>query len=498
MQKNIVVTITWISLLTAHTARPELPDSLTQQATGLAINNNLNIHASSPTHVETITTMSASPNVRIESDGLANSIQSRAGVKEWTFITYMAADNDLAPFARKNLKQEMEIGSTPFINVVTQLDTRIGRNTKITKRYYIEKNKLLALNNDDPHSQRMDSGSPATLIDCCRWAIQNFPAKHYALVLWNHGTGIIDIGRPRRTNPLHLFTYNQENNLIELDRSIPFLDYVEGALFDDQRGICFDDSTGHYLSNQGLEEALREITHNILKGNKLDIVCFDACLMSMLEIANISKDYAKIMVSSQEVELGTGYDYKKILAPFLSQSLDAPTFAHHIVKSYEQTYQAITNDFTQAAINLNDISLLEQNVNNVAELLLQSLNNQKNNSLRDAIKTSKHKLLCTHFDEPSYIDLYHFYANLITNLKHFNFNNEPLGKKTKQELLKELQSGLLMIPKTVIANAAGKNLKVAQGISIYFPERKIHNSYRYTKFASQNSWYALLGNLVPL
>jgi hypothetical protein len=422
----------------------------------------------------------------------------RAYVKDWTFITYMAADNDLAPFARKNLKQQMEVGSTPHINIVTQLDTRIGRKVKITKRYYIEKNKLITTNQNDPHSQKMDSGLPETLIDCCRWAIQNFPARHYALVLWNHGTGIINVGKPRRTNPLHLFSYNPENNLLELDRTIPFLDFIEGVLFDDQRAICFDDSTGHYLSDHDLDKAFRHVCTNYLSNKKFDLVCFDACLMSMLEIANIFKDFAHFMVGSQEVELGTGYDYQEILSPFLTNTIDPQTFAQHIVASYEKTYQRITNDFTQSALNLEIVHLLEENVNAIGTLLIQSLKNQKNGTVKDAIKTSRHKLLCTHFDEPSYIDLYHFYSNLLINIKHFIFVNDQIGKKLKQELIQNLQQGLQLFSNIVISNTAGKNFKVAKGISIYFPERRIHNSYHHTKFAKNNEWYTFLTLFVPL
>ena len=46
------------------------------------------------------------------------------------------------------------------------------------------------------------------------------------LDLWNHGIGIIDIERRRMLNPSELFTFNPQNCLVELDRTIPFLDFV--------------------------------------------------------------------------------------------------------------------------------------------------------------------------------------------------------------------------------------------------------------------------------
>lgn len=412
--------------------------------------------------------------------------------KQWTFITYMAADNDLAPFARRNLKQQADIGSNEYINIVTQLDTRVAGNKKVTKRYYIEKNKLIVTNENDPSSQRMDSGSPNTLIDCCKWAIENYPAENYVLNFWNHGTGELDVG-PRRTNinPWPLFSFNSNNNLIELDRSIPFFDFLESTLFTD-RAICFDDSTGHYLSNQDLDTSLRYICTNLLHGNKFSLICFDACLMSMIGIANIVKKYSTYMVASQEVELGTGYNYYKILFPFSQKSLDPEDFAKHIVSSYEETYNQITNDFTQSALNLAYIDALENNINKVATLLIESLKLQKNNSVIEAIKTSRHKLFCTHFDEPSYLDIHHLYVNLLTNLKRFVLDNPSDEKSTLKDLKQTLDEGLLIISQAVIANKVGKNLTNAKGLSIYFPERRLHSSYSTTSFAQSNQWFSFL------
>lgn len=410
-------------------------------------------------------------------------------IKEWTFITYMAADNDLAHFARRNLVQQTAVGSNAMMNIVTQLDTRMEGNKKITKRYYIEQGKLILTNIDEPATQRMDSGNPQTLIDCIKWAIQNYPARHYALILWNHGTGIIDIARARMINASDLFNFNSSKGEFELDRSIHFLELVEALQHQDHRGICFDDSTGHYLTNQDLEYALSYVCNNLLKGGKLDVIGFDACLMSMLEVANIVKKYALYMVGSQEVELGTGYNYQAVLTE-LAQSKDARSFAQNIVKAYDKTYERVTGDYTQSALDLALIDKIESNIDAVAQILIECIKYEKNKSVTEAIKTSRHKLLCTHFDEPSYIDLHHLYTNILSNTKLFTFNQPQGGLVTS--LRQRLIEGIALIERTVVANATGKNLKQARGISIYFPERRIHQSYSKTNFATSNKWYALL------
>lgn len=406
--------------------------------------------------------------------------------KEWTFIVYIAADNDLRSFAARNIKQMAQIGSNDFINITVQLDIRISGNKKITRRYYIEKNKIFHVNANDPLSQKMDSGDPKTLVSCCSWAIQNYPARNYALILWNHGTGIIDPENGRIINPAELFSFNPATNKLELDRSIGFLEFINEK--DRQpRGVCWDDSTGNYLTNQKLEAALKEICTTMLGGNKLSIIGFDACLMSMLEVASVVKSYAQIMVGSQEVELGPGWDYEKVLRPFMTSSIEQRRFAQHIVEMYAETYGKITNDYTQSAINLSSIDALEKNINTIAGLLLECLKKQSNNSVKNAIQASRSKLLCTHFDEPSYIDQHHFYVNLLANLKHFTFADSDT-QGLKQTLARALEEGKTLIKEISFANKAGKNLSLAQGISLYFPERRIHSSYRKTNFAATNKW----------
>ncbi len=416
--------------------------------------------------------------------------------KDWTFIVYMAADNDLSPFAVRNIKQLVSIGSNKYLNIAIHLDIRIA-NQKTTRRYYVEKNKLVHVNANDPTTQKMDSGNPNTLISCCKWAIENYPASNYSLILWNHGLGPIDPSRGKIINPSQLFTFNPFINKFELDRSIGFLDLL--SRFDEeQRGICWDDSTGNYLTNQKLDTALKTICDKYLGGGKFSIIGFDACLMSMIEIANIIKPYTDIMVSSQEVELGTGWNYRLALEPFQRHTMDKISFAQQIVRAYGKAYQSITNDYTQSAINLNYINKLEKNIHDVATLLLKCLQKQKGSAVKKGIKISANKLLCTHFEEPSFKDLHHLYSNLISNLKHFAFNKPNEGNNLKEQLKDTLQKGCVLIKEAVIANQVGKNLNRACGISIYLPERRIHPSYKRTTFAQTNAWSSFVSKYLLL
>ena len=347
-------------------------------------------------------------------------------VKNITIFMYEAADNDLERYAIRNIKQMSTVGSTNSLNIVVHLDIR-SNGKKICSHFYVEKNNIIEFN---AGIQKMDSGDPQSLISYIKWGIETFPAEHYMLCFGDHGTGYIDPQGNRIIRATDLFVYNPVSCKLELDRSIDYLELIQTLdSYQDIRirGICWDDSTGHYLTNQKLTSALSTIKKDAMHGKKFDIIGFDACLMSMLEIADLVKDYAHILVSSQEVELGTGWNYQTVLSPFLQGPIDPITFAKHIVNVYEDTYAPHTNDYTLSAIDLDHIGELGNNINAIADLLVSCLKMQKNNSVKQAIALSRNRRLCTHFDMPQYIDLHHFYKNLQTNLKSFTFNNEQEG-----------------------------------------------------------------------
>lgn len=410
----------------------------------------------------------------------------------WTFIVYIAADNDLRNFSIRNIKQMASVGSNENINIFVHIDIRISSTQKITRRYFIEKNKIVCVNEFDESTQRMNSGDPKTLVSCCKQAIEHYPASHYALVLWNHGTGPIDPFNSRIINPSELFIFNPTTCKLELDRSIGFLDLMCQQEQTHHRGVCWDDSTGQYLTNQKLESALDEISTNLLCGKKLDILAFDACLMANFEVACLVKKYAHIIVGSVEVELGTGWNYEEALMPFGYKAPSPHEFAIHLVKAYKKTYASLTSDYTQSAINLDLLDLLENNVNTVAQILTTALTSkQKHNSVKNAIKASRHKHLCTHFHEPDYLDLHHLYQNLQDNFKQVVFSDISTNSSIKEMLNQALDEGKSLIKRIVFANEAGSNLSKTHGLSIYFPERTIHPSYPPAAFL-KNGWVSFL------
>lgn len=108
-------------------------------------------------------------------------------------------------------------------------------------------------------------GDAETLSAFLNFSFENYKAREYALILWDHGNG-------------------------------PLIGYGKDMLHD-------DDS----LTLPEMREALSSSPFSA--ENKLAFVGFDACLMSSVELACIWEPYAEYLVASQEIEPSFGWNY---------------------------------------------------------------------------------------------------------------------------------------------------------------------------------------------
>ena len=418
---------------------------------------------------------------------------TKATKKHLTCMIFVAARNDLKSYAPYNLKQMEAIGSNENLTIIVQHHTSDKSNKLISKTIRVEKNKQII----EEEFFNVDSGSADALINFCNYAITHYPAKHYALILWNHGIGALE---PLENACLKhsnfsfskLYGYQNDYNLNIPEKAIyiPFLKNILLQNHTSKKAVCFDDETKSFLSENKLRTALDVITKKTLKGKKIDIIGFDACLMAMIEVAAFIEEYADIMIASQNVELGPGWNYTKILSPFLIWPISPESFSKHIVNVYAQTYEHMS-DFTQSALLLSVTPEILRNISNVADLLIKGLKQQKNNSVLLTIKKSRNHHSCTHFDEPSFIDLHHFYNNLLMNLPYIEISKNQQNAFVN-ELQRALISGIKSINNMVLENKTGQTLTNAKGVSIYFPEHTIYPSYLYTHFAKNSSWKSFL------
>lgn len=154
-----------------------------------------------------------------------------------------------------------------------------------------------------------DMGRPDTLTDFINYGTQSYPAEHYGLICWNHGSGQIT-------------GFGSDSN------------FEESALSIDE-----------------LRDALNESEMK----KKFDFIGMDACLMGNLELVAALEPKASYLIASEELEPQYGYNYSwmEVLKP---DALDGAPFGEGVGKSILDTYDAYYKDsdykLTLSLINL--------------------------------------------------------------------------------------------------------------------------------------------------
>lgn len=144
-------------------------------------------------------------------------------------------------------------------------------------------------------------------------------------------------------------------------------------------GVCFDETSKDFLTLPEIRAALQAAAPVT---GKLEVVGFDACLMATLEVAATLAPVARVMVASEELEPGVGWNY----TPLLQGLADTPEmtgveFGRAAADTYkeffaeaddEQTKNAGTG-ITLSVVSLDKVAALEAALNGFAAQCAQTL-----------------------------------------------------------------------------------------------------------------------------
>ncbi len=429
------------------------------------------------------------PTVTIESDDFKES-QPR----EWLFMVYIAGQNNLQKFVKLNLKSMSEEGSSQNVHVIAQVDES-GKD-EIT-RVYVGKKKIKILEEHEP-TEEFISGTQESLYRFFEWGIQNFPAKKICLVLWNHGSGAIDPHMWDRNwffdRDSNVFNFNENTGLLELRplTKMGIVDDIESnETIDNERGIAFNEEHSVYLTNTDLTEVIERIQDDLLGGREIDIIAFDACLMSMIEIACQVNFSAKYMVASEEIVPGNGLPYNKILKKLAASILSSEKLAIAITQAYAEEYKDVFADFTLSALNLEKIYALKLAMNDVAAALLRLIDSEYGEEIIEmlyAVRVSR-KMTTTFFNR-DYIDIIHTLQNIKDRVSRFKKLAEIADDVIF--LQKAIDYVQQLVIESVISNVHGCNPLKASGLSMYWPRNSLHSTYQNSVFGKTTRWKQLL------
>lgn len=418
---------------------------------------------------------------------------------EWTILIFMNGDNNLEPDALHNFRQLASVGGTDAVNVVVQFD-RIAKYAHTTPdwsqtlRFRVAKGTrpLPADAIEDIGEANMGDG--AVLGEFVTWGKLKYPAKKYMLVIWDHGQG------------WRVFVKNllQRHRAIEKSRALPLkgnavtlkaassllrnsdgVATVEGktapfrsAPGDAYRSASNDETNGDVLYDREIEDSLKAV----LRGTKLDVIGFDACLMSMVETAYSLRDVARYMVASEELEPGLGWKYDDWLAAIIANpTQDAATLAKTTVTSYAAAYpnsNAEGPETTLAAVDLSNTTQLAASISDLSTYLASKIDTELQDIIEARAATA------------TYAPGYRFYhVDLVQFLRE-------LSKRTNDGTVRDKSLKVInIISSMIIAKHAGADRLASygsNGLAIYFPstdKEHVGDPYAEGGYEKENSFY---------
>ncbi len=367
-----------------------------------------------------------------------------ASKAKWTIMVYLDGDNDLEAAALIDLKEMEYVGSTDDVNIIVMIDRAeedyeyelegyldVG-SWSDTRIYYVVRDTSSKIGSRLVKSLgELDMGDPSTLRDFIKFTVENYPADHYMLVIWDHG-------------------------------SYPGF-------------IALDYSHEDMLTGREINQALRE------SGVYFDIIAFDACLVSTIEMAYEIMDYGDYMVASEEVEPAPGYPYKDVLSDITSNpSMSPREFAVTIVNEY---YNSLVDNMYGPYITLAAIDL--QEIRNIIPLFKEFTDIAYNNV--EPLRLAR-----------EYVDFFGggvdpsagaSQIDLVSFLKQVSSYGGDLGGKAG-----ELAGA---IEDAIIEFKAGYMHQSSYGLSIYFPLRYNRTIYEVaSSFGSDTGWSRVLEKAV--
>lgn len=217
---------------------------------------------------------------------------SFASEKDWTFVVFMNADNNLCGAGSKDIEEMKSFDASEFANVIVVFDCATYGDSKILK---INGKNVETLNYGLP--SEFDMGDYKFFMEIVDRVLTDYPASKNFVTLWNHGSG------------------------------------WEKSLIVTTKGISYDDNSRNHMNTPQLGIAMEYLSQK----HKIDVLGFDACLMQMIEVIYEVSDYVGFVLGSEFSEPADGWEYTTIMKT-LATKPTAEVLGSKIVKSYMDSY----------------------------------------------------------------------------------------------------------------------------------------------------------------
>ncbi len=301
-------------------------------------------------------------------------------------------------------------------------------------RYQVKNHELVELETLDQASM----GSESTFSDFVSFASNNYPARKKMLIVWDHGGGTL-----------------------------------QGACFDENFS---SDKLGLDEMKNGLEKGLGE--------NKLFALGFDACLMADFEVARAISPKSNMLIASQAVENGEGWDYIRLVKDF-ARSGDMISFGKNVCDGY---YEKSEKSHKEAPATLSAIDLRSFGT---ASIAFDELGNSINKEIEE-VNTRTYLLHSIQIAGSYGLDKEGKSNNLFDMLSFVhNIKEHASGEVVKKAEVLENE-----LSETIVYNKTGSARKNATGLSMYFPLHYLEDEVDdFLAINQSDSWGSIISRM---
>jgi hypothetical protein len=296
---------------------------------------------------------------------------------------------------------------------------------------------------DEVSTDDTDTGSPVTLYNFISFCLEKYPADHYMVILSGHAGG------------------TERDYLLR------------------------DESSARSLTLNELRQVFKRVQEN-RKGDLIDIIGMDNCLMSMAEICYELRGLAQTVVGCESFSPASGWPYRQILkrlskdfasARALKRKSLVEEAAAAIVEeyvNYYSNYWLAGLSVTQSALKLSKVEELQQEIDRLAVLMERELvaaHSDAKPRKRSGKGNFQDSLLLAHWEAQSYngeqfVDLHDFCECL----------RNRVGPGAVASQCRELEK--FITSEFVLKSCyCGADYQYSYGVSIYFPWAQVAPSY---------------------
>ena len=385
--------------------------------------------------------------------------------KNWTIMVYMGADNNLATSAFKDIN-EMEAADVDFenVNIITLADfssSYLSSSQAGSKLYSICKDseglngKIVserltsrALDLSLKKSTNLNMADGNVLSDFLDYSKEYFPADHYALIVWGHGSG--------------------------------WRNFSVSENFSSSRAVAFDDSSMQYMAIPTLREAIEKN----FKKSELDFIGFDTCFGSQLEVLYELKDCASWFAGVEGFEGSDGWNYEKWFSNFkFTKEDDGEKFALCLEDQFIEE-----NDKTFAAVDLSRVENLFNEFESFCENIVTVVKDEESKKeILDAAKTSVISFYESGAESDYVVDLVAFSKALVLQDASYSKYSAELFDAVKESISTKREYLLDRFPIGIFLCGVDAEGNFVNDFSEYYINGS--GAKNQSKFVMNSNWY---------